>query len=198
MRKGSLLVNRDILVALHLSAFGADILDRKADIELVPITVFIGSCGRVRIAIPRSGINRFKGCTSLCTLRPVRCAVEASCSCFAAGKAPKFTVVRDYIGSRLSSTCRCQMRQIFPPPDLEDDMARFTRSQRILVSAGVAALGGAGLLTLLGGNIVSWPRHGARGTAPPGASSRCGRVGCRQPRHSGRQKLWRVLGRRPD
>jgi hypothetical protein len=42
MRKGSLLANRDILVALHLSAFGADILDRKADIELVPITVFIG------------------------------------------------------------------------------------------------------------------------------------------------------------
>ena len=34
-------------------------------------------------------------------------------------------------------------------------MATFTRSQRLLVSVGAAALGGAGLLTLVGGNIVT-------------------------------------------
>ena len=41
---------------MHMSAFGgkADMFDRKADIELAPITVFIGSCGWVRIVIPRS------------------------------------------------------------------------------------------------------------------------------------------------
>jgi tetratricopeptide (TPR) repeat protein len=44
---------------------------------------------------------------------------------------------------------------------LEDDMATFTRSQRLLVSAGAAALGGAGLLTLLGGNIVALTGAGA-------------------------------------
>jgi hypothetical protein len=41
---------RTSLVALHMSAFGgkADILDRKADIELAPITVFIGGNREVR------------------------------------------------------------------------------------------------------------------------------------------------------
>ena len=38
---------RTSLVALHMSAFKADILDRKADIGLAPITVFIG-CNRSR------------------------------------------------------------------------------------------------------------------------------------------------------
>ncbi|MGB7013082.1 MAG: hypothetical protein WBD97_22120, partial [Pseudolabrys sp.] len=40
-------------------------------------------------------------------------------------------------------------------------MATFTRSQRLLVSAGAAALGGAGLLALLGGNIVALTGAGA-------------------------------------
>jgi tetratricopeptide (TPR) repeat protein len=38
---------------------------------------------------------------------------------------------------------------------LEYDMATFTRSQRLLVSAGAAALGGTALATLLVGNIVT-------------------------------------------
>lgn len=42
-------------------------------------------------------------------------------------------------------------------------MATFTRSQRVLVSAGAAALGGAALVTLLAGNIVTLA--GARATA---------------------------------
>ena len=40
-----------------------------------------------------------------------------------------------------------------PPPDLERDMATFMRPQRLLVSAGVAALGGAATATLLAGSI---------------------------------------------
>jgi tetratricopeptide (TPR) repeat protein len=46
---------------------------------------------------------------------------------------------------------------------LEDDMATFTRSQSLLVSAATAALGGAALATLLAGNIVT--RAGAGATA---------------------------------
>jgi hypothetical protein len=42
-------------------------------------------------------------------------------------------------------------------------MATFTRSQRLLVSAGAAALGGAALMMLLAGNIVTLV--GARATA---------------------------------
>ena len=44
-------------------------------------------------------------------------------------------------------------------------MATFTRSQRLLVSGGAAALGCAGLLTLLGGNIVTLAGAGAGATA---------------------------------
>jgi len=40
-------------------------------------------------------------------------------------------------------------------------MKSLTRSQKLLVSAGAAALGGAGLLTLLGGNIVALTGAGA-------------------------------------
>ena len=40
-------------------------------------------------------------------------------------------------------------------------MATFTRSQKLLVSAGAAALGGAALLTLLAGNIVTLAGAGA-------------------------------------
>ena len=40
-------------------------------------------------------------------------------------------------------------------------MATFTRSQRLLVSAGAAALGGAALVTLLAGNIVTLAGAGA-------------------------------------
>ena len=40
-------------------------------------------------------------------------------------------------------------------------MKTFTRSQKLLVSAGAAALGGAGLLTLLGENIVALTDAGA-------------------------------------
>jgi tetratricopeptide (TPR) repeat protein len=44
---------------------------------------------------------------------------------------------------------------------LEYDMATFTRSQRLLVSAGAAALGGTALATLLVGNIVTLAGAGA-------------------------------------
>jgi tetratricopeptide (TPR) repeat protein len=52
---------------------------------------------------------------------------------------------------------------------LEDDMATFTRSQRLLVSAGAAGLGGAALLTLLAANIVTLVGAGATAveTSPP-------------------------------
>ncbi|MGC1666655.1 MAG: hypothetical protein WA767_00310, partial [Pseudolabrys sp.] len=40
-------------------------------------------------------------------------------------------------------------------------MKPFTRSQKLLVSAGAAALGSAGLLTLRGGNIVALTGAGA-------------------------------------
>ena len=40
-------------------------------------------------------------------------------------------------------------------------MTTFTRSQRLLVSAGTAALGGAALATLLAGNIVTLAGAGA-------------------------------------
>ena len=49
----------------------------------------------------------------------------------------------------------------YPPPILEDDMATFARSQRLLFSAGAGALGGAALLTVLGGNIFSLAGAGA-------------------------------------
>src|SRR6185312_6985283 len=48
-----------------------------------------------------------------------------------------------------------------PPPMLEDDMATFTRSQSLLVSAGAGALSGAALLTVLGGNIFTVADAGA-------------------------------------
>jgi tetratricopeptide (TPR) repeat protein len=44
---------------------------------------------------------------------------------------------------------------------LEYDMATFKRSQRLLVSAGAAALGGAALATLLAGNIITLAGAGA-------------------------------------
>jgi tetratricopeptide (TPR) repeat protein len=44
---------------------------------------------------------------------------------------------------------------------LEDDMATFTRSQSLLVSAGAGALSGAALLTVLGGNIFTVAGAGA-------------------------------------
>src|SRR5262245_23881512 len=44
---------------------------------------------------------------------------------------------------------------------LECDMVRFTRSQSVLFSAGAAVLGGAGLATLLAGNMVSITGAGA-------------------------------------
>src|SRR5436190_21964704 len=53
--------------------------------------------------------------------------------------------------------------RFFLRPILEYDMATFTRSQRLLVSAGAAALGGTALLLLLAGNIVTLA--GARATA---------------------------------
>jgi tetratricopeptide (TPR) repeat protein len=43
----------------------------------------------------------------------------------------------------------------FLRPILEDNMATFTRSQRLLVSAAAAALGGATLLTALAGNVFT-------------------------------------------
>ena len=48
-------------------------------------------------------------------------------------------------------------------------MATFTRSQRLLVSAGAAALGGAALVTLLAGNVVTLAGAGATAldTSPP-------------------------------
>jgi tetratricopeptide (TPR) repeat protein len=49
----------------------------------------------------------------------------------------------------------------YPPPILEDDMATFTRSQSLLVSAGAGALTGAALLTMLGGNILTVAGAGA-------------------------------------
>src|SRR4029078_6414058 len=48
-----------------------------------------------------------------------------------------------------------------PPPMLEDDMATFTRSQSLLVSAGAGALSGAALLTVLAGNIFTVADSGA-------------------------------------
>ena len=57
---------RTSLVALHMSAFGgkADIFVRKADIELAPITVFIGWYG-LQIRLMGAEIILFKVCTSL-------------------------------------------------------------------------------------------------------------------------------------
>jgi tetratricopeptide (TPR) repeat protein len=59
--------------------------------------------------------------------------------------------------------------RFFLGPILEDDMATFTRSQSLLVSAGAAALGGAALATLLAGNIVTLAGAGATAvdTSPP-------------------------------
>jgi tetratricopeptide (TPR) repeat protein len=51
--------------------------------------------------------------------------------------------------------------RIFPPPVLEDDMATFTQSQKLLVSAGAGAFGGAAALILLAGNIVTIAGAGA-------------------------------------
>jgi tetratricopeptide (TPR) repeat protein len=44
---------------------------------------------------------------------------------------------------------------------LEDDMATFTRSQKLLISAGAGAFGGAAALILLAGNIVTIAGAGA-------------------------------------
>jgi len=52
----------------------------------------------------------------------------------------------------------------YPPPILEDDMATFARSQRLLVSAGAGAFGGAALLTVLGGNLFTLAGTGATAT----------------------------------
>src|SRR6266446_6429991 len=65
-------------------------------------------------------------------------------------------------GSRLSATrWISDSADFFLRPMLEYDMATFTRSQKLLVSAGAAALGGAALATLLAGNIVTLAGAGA-------------------------------------
>src|SRR5258708_34454825 len=55
-------------------------------------------------------------------------------------------------GSRLSATrWISDSADFFLRPILEYDMATFTRSQSLLVSAGAAGLGGAALRTLMAG-----------------------------------------------
>src|SRR5258707_5641170 len=83
-------------------------------------------------------------------------------SCGKAGKVAKFAF-RSLLGSRLSATRWISDSADFFGPILEDDMATFTRSQSLLVSAATAVLGGAALATLLAGNIVT--RAGAGATA---------------------------------
>src|SRR5260370_3094370 len=85
-------------------------------------------------------------------------------SCGKAGKVAKFA-----FRSLLWIPAQCdpldlRFGRFFPGPILEDDMATFTRSQSLLVSAATAALGGAALATLLAGNIVTLAVAGA--TAP--------------------------------
>ena len=66
-----------------------------------------------------------------------------------------------FFGSRLGvARWISNSADFFLRPILEDDMKPFTRSQKLLVSAGAAALGSAGLLTLLGGNIVALAGRG--------------------------------------
>src|SRR5712672_2394113 len=81
-------------------------------------------------------------------------------SCGKAGKVAKFAF-RSLLGSRLSATRWISDSADFFGPILEDDMATFTRSQSLLVSAATAALGGAALATLLAGNIVTLAGAGA-------------------------------------
>src|ERR1700730_18409726 len=72
--------------------------------------------------------------------------------------------IRDQGSSSDPARCdRLDLRfgQIFLRPILEYDVATFTRSQRLLVSAGAAALGGTALATLLVGNIVTLAGAGA-------------------------------------
>src|SRR5260370_29451090 len=71
-------------------------------------------------------------------------------------------------GSRLSATRWIpNSADFFLRPILEYDMATFTRSQKLLVSAGAAALGGAALVTLLAGNIVTLAGATALDISPP-------------------------------
>jgi tetratricopeptide (TPR) repeat protein len=69
-----------------------------------------------------------------------------------------------------------------PPPDLERDMATFMRPQRLLVSAGVAALGGAATATLLAGSIFTLAD--ARATAVDISASLVGST-CHTPAATG-------------
>ena len=69
-----------------------------------------------------------------------------------------------------------------PPPDLERDMATFMRPQRLLVSAGVAALGGAATATLLAGSIFTLAD--ARATAVDISASLAGSI-CHTPAATG-------------
>jgi len=69
-----------------------------------------------------------------------------------------------------------------PPPDLERDMATFMRPQRLLVSAGVAALGGAATATLLAGSIFTLAD--ARATAVDISASLVGST-CHAPAATG-------------
>jgi tetratricopeptide (TPR) repeat protein len=77
-------------------------------------------------------------------------------------KSLKIRVQKSSFGSRLIATRWIpDSADFFLGPILEDDMATFTRSQSLLVSAATAALGGAALATLLAGNIVTLAGAGA-------------------------------------
>src|ERR1700733_3385916 len=80
------------------------------------------------------------------------------------GKGRKSFKIRDQGSASDPAQCdRLDLRfgRFFLRPILEYDMATLTRSQRLLVSAGAAALGGTALATLLVGNIVTLAGAGA-------------------------------------
>ena len=94
-----------------------------------------------------------------------RLSVAAYTHCNVLQKGRKGLKIRDQGSSSDPAQCdRLDLRfgRFFLRPILEYDMATFTRSQRLLVSAGAAALGGAALMMLLAGNIVTLA--GARAT----------------------------------
>src|SRR5437899_5272600 len=77
-------------------------------------------------------------------------------------KSPKISRSVVSFGSRLSATRWIpDSADFFLRPILEYDMATFTRPQRLLVSAGAAALGGAAPVTLLAGTIFTLAGTGA-------------------------------------
>ena len=76
-------------------------------------------------------------------------------SCRKAGKAAKFASSDlRWIPAQCDRSISISA-DFFLRPILECDMATFTRSQRLLVSVGAAALGGTALAMLLAGNIVT-------------------------------------------